>query len=311
MLGWLNRIASWWRGCCSVEQAVAQPVSTLTSLPRLLERIILSDGVARTLFDDFAEHRRTERGDEEIGWILLGLRQKGEAIALAALPAGTQRDAGAAHIRFNSNAQALASRIIRQSDKRLQIVGVVHTHPGSLRVPSDGDFDGDSRWVAQQRGGEGVFAIGTADAHAGESSKPHVHILSGLCFSWYALGAGDDRYRPLPVQVSIGPDLALPLRPLWNAMEAHAEALNRLCRQLARVQFEIADEEPTKLLGVKIDLAIPNQKLHVLLNDAEARYYWDRNGELIAIDVHDSQVDRAVYLILAELAQESAAVVVS
>src|SRR5580765_192548 len=137
MLGWLTKIQSWWRGRCAIEQA-AQPVLPKLPAPQRLERIVLAEGVARTLFDDYAEHRNSERGDEEIGWILLGLRQEGVAFALASLPAGTQRDAGWAHIRFNSDAQALASRIIRQQDKRLQIIGVVHTHPGSLRAPSDG-----------------------------------------------------------------------------------------------------------------------------------------------------------------------------
>ena len=37
-----------------------------------LARVVLSEGVADTLFSDYAEHRRSARGDEEIGWTLLG-----------------------------------------------------------------------------------------------------------------------------------------------------------------------------------------------------------------------------------------------
>src|SRR5262249_58506485 len=139
-----------------------------------------------------------EHGDEETGWVLMGLRERDEAIALATLPAGTQRDAGVAHVRFNSSGQALASRIVRQTDRRLVILGVVHTHPGSLRHPSDGDFQGDSHWVKQLRGGEGVFGIGTADAPRFASlgsraavfasrPRPNVQCVRELCFCWDAL----------------------------------------------------------------------------------------------------------------------------
>src|SRR4051794_8989846 len=65
-----------------------------------LQRIILSDGVGRTLFEGYANHRQEARGSEETGWVLLGLREPREAIALATLPAGALRDAGVAHVRF-------------------------------------------------------------------------------------------------------------------------------------------------------------------------------------------------------------------
>src|SRR5947208_1667695 len=77
-----------------------------------LERLIITDQVCRTLFLEYAEHRSGARGDEEIGWIILGRREETHAIALATLPAGTHRSAGVAHVRFNSSAQALASRIV-------------------------------------------------------------------------------------------------------------------------------------------------------------------------------------------------------
>ena len=116
------------------------------------------------MFEEFGEHRRSQRGDEEIGWVLLGVREETDALVLATLPAGAYRNASVAHVRFNSDGQALASRIVRQWDKRLAMIGVVHTHPGSLRHPSEGDYQGDSQWVSQLRGGDGIFGIGTADA---------------------------------------------------------------------------------------------------------------------------------------------------
>ena len=125
-----------------------------------LRRVALTDGVGRTLFEEFAEHRRGVRGEEETGWVLLGTRDRDEAVVMATLPAGAERSAGVAHVHFNPDAQALASRIVRQVDRRLTMLGVVHTHPGTLRHPSDGDFRGDSAWVGQLRGREGVFGIG-------------------------------------------------------------------------------------------------------------------------------------------------------
>ena len=203
-----------------------------------LHRVLLTDGVGRTLFGEFAGHRR-ERGEDETGWVLLGLREAREAVVLATLPAGALADAGVAHVRFNSEAQALASRVVRRSDRRLSIVGVVHTHPGSLRHPSDGDFRGDSEWVANLRGREGVFGIGTADgpgtrgALFAQQLKANVQCWGELRFSWYALGADDAEYRPLPMEVTYGPDLARPLHDLLaGCSKPHAVRLDRIYRQL-------------------------------------------------------------------------------
>src|SRR5205085_1967938 len=161
------------------------------------------------------------------GWVLVGLREASEAVVLATFPAGTRRDAGVAHIRFDSSGQVLASRIIRQADRRLTPLGVVHTHPGSLRHPSDGDLRGDGQWVRYLRGQEGVFGIGTADAGPmppalfAHQPRAHVQCLGELRFSWYALRHGDHAYRPLPVELTIGPDLARGLHDVWTTVEGH------------------------------------------------------------------------------------------
>lgn len=302
--GMVTKVQIWLQRVRSMRSAAAPAPIAAPPAARRLERVSVTDGVMRTLFDDYAEHRRTPRGDEEIGWILLGLWHEGEATALAALPAGAERDASAVHVRFNTDAQALASRILRQTDKRLRVIGVVHTHPGSMRYPSSGDLLGDSRWVAQLRTGEAIFGIGTAEVNGDGAGD--ANIYGDMCFSWYALGAGDQRYRPLPAHLTDGADLAVPLRPLWNLIEAHAAPLNRLCRQFARVQLDILEEGPSKLLAVKIALPEPDQQIRLLLNDSEARYYWDRRDELIAIDPNEQILERAIYLILAELAKESA-----
>jgi proteasome lid subunit RPN8/RPN11 len=273
-----------------------------------LERVVLTDGVGRTLFEEFAGHRSEARGDEETGWLLLGLREAREAVVLATLPAGMMRDASVAHVRFNSNAQVLASRIVRQTDRRLRPVGVVHTHPGSLRHPSDGDLRGDGQWVANLRGHEGVFGIGTADGLPtpgdlfASQPRPHVQCLHGLRFSWYALRQGDSAYRPLPVELTIGPDLARSLHDIWSTLEFHAERIERLYRQQSGMRFEVISDEWGPGLLLTLPLAEPGDAVQVLIRPKEVRYYVLRSGELLEVQHHDEWVDRGVYQLLAVLA---------
>ncbi len=193
---------------------------------------------------------------------------------------------------------------MRQWDKRLTLVGVVHTHPGSLRHPSDGDFRGDSQWVGQLRGGDGIFGIGTADAvgAARESTETHRQILNDLCFSWYALGQSDSRYRKLPVEVALGADLAKPLHSLWEIIEKFAEPLDRLCRQMARVTFEVTQQAERSALAAKVSLPEKDDFLRIVLAHDETRYFVQHDGMLTAVDPEEENLERAVYLILAELA---------
>jgi proteasome lid subunit RPN8/RPN11 len=276
-----------------------------------LERVVLTDGVGRTLFEEYSAHRAQARGEEETGWILLGLRKAKEAVVLATLPAGAERDASVAHVRFNTSAQALGSRIVRQADRRLNILGVVHTHPGSLRHPSDGDYRGDSEWVRQLRGGEGIFAIGTADGDGdGEGlfasqPRPHMQRLGKLALSWYALRCGDRGYRPLPVGLTLGPDVARPLHPIWSVVEHHADQLERLYRQQAGVTFEPVLRGKVKGLVVNIPLAERGHALRVLLEEDEVRYYVIRGDEVLEVDACETRVDRGTYLLLAELAAQA------
>lgn len=302
---WLRRLVDRWLPA----PPPAWPVPEPTSEPKVelepISRLLLTDSVSRTLFFQYAEHRATDRREEETGWVLLGLRLVNEALALAALPAGAGREAGVAHVRFNAEAQALASRILRQQDRRLTILGIVHTHPGSLRHPSGGDYDGDQKWVRLLRGGEGVFAIGTADGPTANHSelvadqpKPSVQTFLGLRFSWFALGAGDARYRPLPVQLVLGPDLAEPLIPLWPLIEGHAEHLDRLCKQLAQVRFDLpAGEEPALQVSVP---ARKGTRLAVRLSGDDVRY-----GRLIreqwqALSEAEARPDLGLLKLLAE-----------
>jgi proteasome lid subunit RPN8/RPN11 len=274
-----------------------------------LVRVVLTDDVSRTLFDEYAAHRQSERGAEETGWVLLGTRDETEAVVLATLPAGAERDAGREHVRFNSAAQALASRIVRQADRRLTLLGVVHTHPGSLRHPSRGDLEGDRQWVPQLRGGEGVFGIGTTDA--GEESqsemvavhlKPNTQCLGPMRFSWYTLAAEEKRYHRVPVELTLGPDLAKPLRPVWSEIEQHADRLDRLARQQTKVRFDITAGRTKEALAVAVGLA-DGGTIRVLIEGKEARYFHEANGEVSQIELPDTPPDQGIYLLLAELAR--------
>jgi hypothetical protein len=277
-----------------------------------LRRVYLTGEVNRTLFEEYAAHRASDRGREETGWVLLGVRGPDEATVLATLPAAADRDAGEAHVWITGPAHVLASRIVRQHDRRLTMLGVVHTHPGSLRHPSKGDLRGDREWVPQLRGAEGVFGIGTADAGtengsapgtaAGSSPKPHVWCVSGLRFSWYTLADGDWRYHPVPVGLVEGPDLARPLRPVWGAIEGHAERLDRLARQLVGTRFEVTDGRHGPALAATAGLAEPGQAVRVVLEGKEVRYYYEAGGEVFQADLPDAPPDQGVYLLLADLA---------
>ncbi len=272
---------------------------------RPLERVVLADGVVRTLFDDFERHRETARGEEEFGWALLGIREESEAIALAALPAGAQRHASLTHIQFHASAQAVATRLLRQRDKRLGMLGVVHTHPGSLRHPSSGDYRGDIRFVTRLRGKEGVFAIGTADAdaegEAGDLQQPESHrFLRGpLCFNWYVLAESDSHYRKIPITTIPDADLARPLAELWPTLETHADALERLCQQLTGVRLDVVEAS----LSLTIPLADDSRRLRALIQGDAARYYVEDERNLMAVDPEAATVEQGIYSILAELAR--------
>jgi hypothetical protein len=270
--------------------------------------VVLTDQVSRTLFAEYAAHRASDRGAEETGWVLLGLREADEAVVLATLPAGAERDAGEAHVRFNADAQALASRIVRQADRRLTLLGVVHTHPGRLRHPSHGDYDGDRVWVRNLRGEEGVFGIGTASREAKPSTvaghpQAHAQVLEGMRFDWYTLAPDDRKYRPAPVELTIGPDLATPLRDVWDVIEQHAARLDRLARQMTRVRFDVTDGKDGPALGVTVGLAEPGQAIRVLMEGKTVRYFYEAGGEGFQADLPAGVApDQGVYLLLAELA---------
>jgi hypothetical protein len=192
------------------------------------------------------------------------------------------------------------------------MLGVVHTHPGSLRHPSEGDYQGDSQWVGRLRGGEGVFGIGTADVRpprngtlVAHQPEPHLQCLGELCFSWYGLGEGERHYRPLQVALTLGPDLARPLHVLWPVLETYAEQLDRLCRQQAHVSFDVGNGPSGPALTVTFPLAAPGEQLRLMLDKKGVSYFLLRGDQLLSVDPEQERLDRGVYLLLAQLAGQS------
>ncbi len=92
---------------------------------------------------------------------------------------------------------------------------------------------------------------------------------------------------------------------MWSVIETHAERLDRLCRQQSGVAFEVVASEKGPALAVNVPLAEPGNALRVLLRGKEVHYYWLRNGEPLLVDPREARIDRAVYLLLAELAAQN------
>jgi hypothetical protein len=262
--------------------------AAMASSPPSLRQVVFTDEVSRTLFSDYRAHRLGERGQVETGWVLLGQRYGAETIVLAVLPAGRNADAGAGHVQFNAALQAVAARILRQQDRRLTVVGIVHTHPGSLRHPSAQDLEGDMNWVKQLKGAAGIFGIGTADGDSeaayATQPRPNVQCWGRLRLSWYALGESECAYRTLPCCVTLGPDLARPLHQLWPVLESNAERLDQLASNQRGTRFEIVTGSDGKALIVNMPLAEADGALRVILKGEEVTCHRLHDGEPSEVD---------------------------
>jgi len=162
------------------------------------------------------------------------------------------------------------------------------------------------------RGEEGVFGIGTisprsvpADSHTEVAGhpEPHTQTLGGLRFDWYTLGGDDKRYTPVPVELTVGPDLATSLRAVWELVEEHAERLDRLARQMAKVRFIVGKGKEAPALTVEVGLGEPNHRIRVVLEGKTLRYFYEADGQVSQPDLPTGTApDQGIYLLLAELA---------
>jgi hypothetical protein len=162
--------------------------------------------------------------------------------------------------------------------------------------------------VANLGSGEAVFGIGTADADQapepgiGWQPAPNMQCLGDLRLSWYVLGKGDRDYRSIPVELTIGNDLALPLRPVWEELEVHAERLARLARQLKSVKFEVSPGHQKSALTMTVPMPEDGAAIRVELEGKAVRYRLVKKEGALAADLHEDRVDVGVFLMLSELA---------
>jgi hypothetical protein len=94
------------------------------------------------------------------------------------------------------------------------------------------------------------------------------------------------------------------LHPIWATVEAHAERLDRLARQVTGITFTVADGKHGPALGVTVPLAEPGSLIRVLVEEKEIRYYLLREEKLMTVDPGPAHVDQGIYLLLAELAAQ-------
>jgi hypothetical protein len=104
------------------------------------------------------------------------------------------------------------------------------------------------------------------------------------------------------VELTLGPDLARPLHLIWPTIEAYADQLDRLYCQQAHVTFDVVMGSNGPALSVNIKLAEPGGAIRIILEKKEVHYYLVRGDDVVRVDPHEPQVDRGVYLLLAELA---------
>jgi hypothetical protein len=68
------------------------------------------------------------------------------------------------------------------------------------------------------------------------------------------------------------------------------------------VRFEVITDEWGPGLILVVPLPERGDAVRVLVRAKEIRYYVERGGELLEVDPGEESVDRAVFLLLAELA---------
>jgi len=284
----------------------------LSNQPRDLSPIkymLISSGVGQTLVQGYRNHLNQERGDEETGWLLMGYREKKRAVVVAAVPSGEFREASSTHVKFNSQAQVVAGRLLCQLHEKLEVLGLFHTHPGRLRHPSSGDYQGDIQWVKKLPGKQGVFGIGTVDHDSplrGDFASKiamNTFTMTGMRFDWFSLANGDPNYVKLPVRWTLGEDLAKPLHVVWDAMEVHASEIDKVLAQQSKATCAITQAASGHQLTLSIPLAGTAGKILVFIFKDKVQYFFEKNEQLFAVDIQEDKVDRGVYLVLAELAK--------
>src|SRR5260370_40761846 len=105
----------------------------------------------------------------------------------------------------------------------------------------------------------------------------------------------------MSVAVEFGPDHGGTLQGVWETIETHAEPLERLCQQQAKITMKILEGG----LAVQLPLVQPFNNLRLILEKEKVRYVLVRGNDLIEVEPKTRLVDQGVYLVLAELAAKN------
>lgn len=306
-LRWLrNRL---WRQSTegSSQLPASAPVLPTLRVSSTIEEWHCTTGVLETLDQEYQEHQQSDRGDEELGWVLLGERIASRAIVQATLPAGANRQASATHIRFNATAQAVAVRLLFAQGHRLQLLGLVHTHPGQMRQPSSGDLQGDQQWILQLPGQQALFGIGTVK----HSSRIDLQSASANHrFDWYTLSTAMQQYQAVRLTIVEGQDVATILRRVWPILETHADAIERLSHLFKKLQLGLLNGAEPGIV-IKIPLPAGQDYLQVILQNRSRKWIYSRDERLYQPTINsDEPLEKAIFQFLTEwasrLAPESA-----
>jgi hypothetical protein len=95
------------------------------------------------------------------------------------------------------------------------------------------------------------------------------------------------------------------LHAVWETIAVHAQRINRLYRQQAKVSCDVTEGTAGPALAVTVPLAEPGDAIRVLLEEKQVRYFLQRDDDLVAAKVPTDCIDQGVYLLLAELASQS------
>ena len=92
------------------------------------------------------------------------------------------------------------------------------------------------------------------------------------------------------------------MHPVWSTIEAYAEQLERLFCQHAGATMDVAAGQRGPALSLTLPLVEPERRVCVVMEGNEVRYFLADGNDLSWVRTHETRVDRAVYLLLAELA---------
>lgn len=304
--------------------AVLAPPQDQGSAPAIPTGTVrIHKGVLDTMFEDFQKHKETDRGEEETGWMLLGRREAGVVIIEAALPPGEFRDAGTAHVNVNSTAISVAMRVLKKSHPRLDVIGMAHTHPGSLDRPSEGDYRGDIVWVRKLPGRQGVFAIGVwefdepvnfldddANQGSGDVREPVPPIAPVSCFrdgrsrfNWFSLSEGDGWYKACPMEPVAGDDFGQSVRQHWEVLEHFAGSIDRLLQMQPGMRMGLlpVSDGVAPAMVLCQPLARDGEELQVVLQGRDARFFRMSAEEIDELQAPRERLDTAFFEVMAEL----------